>query len=180
MEGNASVYQVNPVTRITGEGREECLRTWGFRFDTILFFISVIFDQSRAHKEGYPAPPPPRPKKTFFPRRPGTCQHWQEGKACQHQKRLCTYSTEPDFTKPRGTASSRYLGIFFAIIETASGTACSADIGQPTPQPAPQHHAGVAAMYALACLTAALLAYDHRARFRGPEPMRLPVAGVVV
>ena len=29
MEGNASVYQVNPVSRITGEGRVEFLRTWG-------------------------------------------------------------------------------------------------------------------------------------------------------
>ena len=29
MEGNASVYQVNPVSRITGEGRAEFLRTWG-------------------------------------------------------------------------------------------------------------------------------------------------------
>ena len=32
MEGNASVYQVNPV-RITGEGRAEFLRTWGSDFD---------------------------------------------------------------------------------------------------------------------------------------------------
>ena len=29
VEGNASVYQVNPVGRITGEGRAEFLRTWG-------------------------------------------------------------------------------------------------------------------------------------------------------
>ena len=29
MEGNAFVYQVNPVSRITGEGRAEFLRTWG-------------------------------------------------------------------------------------------------------------------------------------------------------
>ena len=29
MEGNASVYHVNPVSRITGEGRAEFLRTWG-------------------------------------------------------------------------------------------------------------------------------------------------------
>ena len=29
MEGNASFYQVNPVSRITGEGRREFLRTWG-------------------------------------------------------------------------------------------------------------------------------------------------------
>ena len=33
MEGNASVYQVNPVNRITGEGRAETLRTWGPGFD---------------------------------------------------------------------------------------------------------------------------------------------------
>ena len=33
MEGNASVYQVNPVCRITGEGRAEFLRTWGPDFD---------------------------------------------------------------------------------------------------------------------------------------------------
>ena len=33
MEGNASVYQVNPVSRITGEGRAELLRTWGPGFD---------------------------------------------------------------------------------------------------------------------------------------------------
>ena len=29
MEGNASVYQVCPVSRITGEGRAEFLRAWG-------------------------------------------------------------------------------------------------------------------------------------------------------
>ena len=33
MEGNTSVYQVNPVSRITGEGRAEFLRTWGPEFD---------------------------------------------------------------------------------------------------------------------------------------------------
>ena len=33
MEGNASVYQGNPVSRITGEGRAEFLRTWGPDFD---------------------------------------------------------------------------------------------------------------------------------------------------
>ena len=34
VEGNASVYyQVNPVSRITGEGRAEFLRTWGPDFD---------------------------------------------------------------------------------------------------------------------------------------------------
>ena len=33
MEGNASVYQVNPVSRITGEGGAEFLRTWGPEFD---------------------------------------------------------------------------------------------------------------------------------------------------
>ena len=35
MEGNASdaVYQKNPVSRITGEGRVEFLRTWGPDFD---------------------------------------------------------------------------------------------------------------------------------------------------
>ena len=33
MEGSASVYQVNPVSRITGEGRAEFLRTWGSDFD---------------------------------------------------------------------------------------------------------------------------------------------------
>ena len=33
MEGNASVYQVNPVSRITGEGRAEFLRTWGPGFN---------------------------------------------------------------------------------------------------------------------------------------------------
>ena len=33
MEGNASVYQVYPVSRITGEGRAEFLRTWGPGFD---------------------------------------------------------------------------------------------------------------------------------------------------
>ena len=33
VEGNASVYQVNPVSRITGEGRAELLRTWGPGFD---------------------------------------------------------------------------------------------------------------------------------------------------
>ena len=77
-------------------------------------------------------------------------------------------------------ASSLYLGIFFVRMETASGTARSADTRQPTPQPAPQHHAGVAATYAMVCLIAALLADDHRARFHGPEPRRLPVAAVVV
>ena len=29
VEGNASVCQVNPVSRITGEGRVEFLRSWG-------------------------------------------------------------------------------------------------------------------------------------------------------
>ena len=29
MEGNASVYQVYRVSRITGEGRVEFLRAWG-------------------------------------------------------------------------------------------------------------------------------------------------------
>ena len=29
VEGNASVYHVNPLSRITGEGRAEFLRTWG-------------------------------------------------------------------------------------------------------------------------------------------------------
>ena len=33
VQGNASVYQVNPVSRITGEGREEFIRTWGPDFD---------------------------------------------------------------------------------------------------------------------------------------------------
>ena len=33
MEGNASVYQVNPVSRITGEGRAVFLRTLGPGFD---------------------------------------------------------------------------------------------------------------------------------------------------
>ena len=33
MEGNASVYQVNYVSRITVEGRAEFLRTWGPGFD---------------------------------------------------------------------------------------------------------------------------------------------------
>ena len=33
MEGNALIYQVNPVSRISGEGRAEFLRTWGRDFD---------------------------------------------------------------------------------------------------------------------------------------------------
>ena len=33
MAGNASVYRVNPVSRISGEGRAEFLRTWGPDFD---------------------------------------------------------------------------------------------------------------------------------------------------
>ena len=33
MEGKASVYQVNPVSRITGEGRAGFLRTWRPGFD---------------------------------------------------------------------------------------------------------------------------------------------------
>ena len=33
MEENALVYQVNPVSRITGEGRAEFLRAWGSGFD---------------------------------------------------------------------------------------------------------------------------------------------------
>ena len=32
MEGNASVHQVNPVSRTSGEGRAEFLRTWGAGF----------------------------------------------------------------------------------------------------------------------------------------------------
>ena len=33
MEGHASVYQVNPVSRITGERRAKFLRAWGPGFD---------------------------------------------------------------------------------------------------------------------------------------------------
>ena len=33
MEGNASVYEVYPVSRITGEGRAEVLREWGPGFE---------------------------------------------------------------------------------------------------------------------------------------------------
>ena len=33
VEGNVSAYQVDPVSRITGEGRAEFLRTWGPGFD---------------------------------------------------------------------------------------------------------------------------------------------------
>ena len=33
MEGNASVYQVDPVSRITGEGRAEVWKTWRPGFD---------------------------------------------------------------------------------------------------------------------------------------------------
>ena len=33
MEGNASVYQVNSVSRTTGEGRAEFLRVWGHGFE---------------------------------------------------------------------------------------------------------------------------------------------------
>ena len=33
VEGNASVYRVNPISRISGEGRAEFLRTWGPDFD---------------------------------------------------------------------------------------------------------------------------------------------------
>ena len=34
VEGNASVYQVYPVSRIAGEGRAEFLRAWGERMRT--------------------------------------------------------------------------------------------------------------------------------------------------
>ena len=33
MDGNASVYQVYPVSGITGEGRAEILRAWGPGFE---------------------------------------------------------------------------------------------------------------------------------------------------
>ena len=33
MEGNAAVYQMNPGSRITGEGRAKFLETWGPDFD---------------------------------------------------------------------------------------------------------------------------------------------------
>ena len=33
VEGNASVYQVYPVSHITGEGRAELSRAWGAGFD---------------------------------------------------------------------------------------------------------------------------------------------------
>ena len=33
MEGNASVYQVNPVSRMSGEGMAEFSRAWGPDFD---------------------------------------------------------------------------------------------------------------------------------------------------
>ena len=43
MEGNASVYQVNPVvSRITGEGRAEFLRAWGPRFDHYTSYINPL------------------------------------------------------------------------------------------------------------------------------------------
>ena len=35
MEGNASVYQVFPVSRITGEGRGDFLRAWGPGFEQV-------------------------------------------------------------------------------------------------------------------------------------------------
>ena len=33
VEGNASVYQLHPVSRKTGEGRAELLRAWGHGFE---------------------------------------------------------------------------------------------------------------------------------------------------
>ena len=33
MEGNASVYHVYPVNRVTGEGRAEILSAWGAGFE---------------------------------------------------------------------------------------------------------------------------------------------------
>ena len=33
MEGITSVYQVNPVSQITGEGRTDFFKTWGPGFD---------------------------------------------------------------------------------------------------------------------------------------------------
>ena len=33
VEGNASVYEVTPESRITGEGRAEVFMTWETRFD---------------------------------------------------------------------------------------------------------------------------------------------------
>ena len=33
MEGNASVYRVNPASHITGEGRAEFSRAWGHGFE---------------------------------------------------------------------------------------------------------------------------------------------------
>ena len=50
MEGNASVYRVNPGSRISGEGRAEFLSTWGPDFDqkggviySLLVYISKPF-----------------------------------------------------------------------------------------------------------------------------------------
>ena len=60
VKGNAPVYQVNPVSRITGEGRAEFSRTWGPDFDQkeggaggdttlCVFFVKSLF----AHWPGY-------------------------------------------------------------------------------------------------------------------------------
>ena len=44
VEGNASVYQVNPVSRTTGDGRAEFLRSWGPGFDQYIYEpLSGIF-----------------------------------------------------------------------------------------------------------------------------------------
>ena len=43
VEGNASVYpQVYPVSRVTGEGRAECLRAWGHGFYYIVHEYGMI------------------------------------------------------------------------------------------------------------------------------------------
>ena len=38
VEGNASVYQVNPVSRISSEGRAEFSSTWGPDFDILCYW----------------------------------------------------------------------------------------------------------------------------------------------
>ena len=42
VEGNASVYQVNTVSRTTGEGRGEFVRTWGLYVNTDRYHFDIL------------------------------------------------------------------------------------------------------------------------------------------
>ena len=88
---NASVYQVYPARRITGEGRAEFLRAWGFEqegvmyvvlpFNSIVFAIqtlaSVFFTSGGSDSVSWPCPYRRAPLSQFFRKMKNTLHHSQ-------------------------------------------------------------------------------------------------------